>query len=237
MFGRFTYPCSHAGKVFTFSIEQEGEFLRYRRECGPDRVEKIIASAGPVVYIHPIEPVNLPKEVTRYLEIVFPPLVIEPESAKTIYLTFPIEIGVFVARKEDYQLLDVFSGYLPKYSLYGSPEKGVITRYYKSPVSDTPGNPDPACGGVLKLDIRNMSRAWVEVSRAVFESYFMPIFYSNIVAMSGELVIFSKMIAETRLSEHPLRDGVELAIPAIKARKILLMDVEKKSFLMEQGVD
>jgi hypothetical protein len=223
--------------VFTLSIEQDEEFLRYGRECGTDRVEKIIASAGPAVYIHPVEPVNLPKEVTRYLEIVFPSIVIEPESKKNVYLTFPIEIGVFIARNEDFQLLDVFSRCLPKYSLYGSPEKGVITRHYKSPVSDTPGNPDPACRGVLKLDIRNISRGWVEVSRAVFESYCMPIFYSDIVAMSGELVIFSKMIAETRLSEQPLREGMELAIPAIKARKILLMDVEKKSFLMEHGVD
>ncbi|HII98711.1 MAG TPA: DUF432 domain-containing protein [Methanoregula sp.] len=237
MFGRFAYPCSHAGKVFSISIERDGEFYRYRRECDTDRVEKIIASAEPAVYIHPVEPVHLPKEVTRFLEIVFPPIVIEPDSHKTVYLTFPIEIGVFVARDEDYQLLDVFSRCLPKYSLYGTPENGVITRYHKSPISDTPGNPDPACEGVLKLEIRNMSRGWVEVSHAVFESYFMPIFYDDTVAMSGELIIFSKVMAETRLSTLPLHEGMELAIPAIKARRIILVDVEKKTFLMEHGVN
>ena len=54
--------------------------------------------------------------------------------------------------------------------------------------------------------------------------------------MSGEMVIFSKMIAETRIFERPFQDGMELALPAVKARKILLVDVEKKGFLMEHGV-
>lgn len=236
MFGRFNCPYRYAGKEFSISIERDGKFFRYRRECNKERVEKIIASDGPVVLIHPVEPVNLPKEVTRYLEIIFPPIVIGPESETTLYLTFPIETGVFLARNEDYQLLDVFSRCLPKYSLYGAPDNGVITRYYRSTVSDTPPDPDPACEGMLKLDVRNTSRGWVEVSHAVFESYYMSIFFDNIVTMSGEMVIFSKMIAETRIYEKPLREGMEMAIPAIKGRKILLMDVDKKSYLMDQGM-
>lgn len=199
-------------------------------------MEKIIISDCPEVFVHPVEPVNLPKEVTRYLEIVFPPVIIEPESEKTVYLTFPVEIGVFMTVKDDSQLIDVFSMCLPKYSLYGSPENGVITRYHESPVYEHCRNPDPACAGILQLDIRNTSRGWVEVSRAVFESYFMPIYFGDLVAMSGEMVVFSKMIAETRIYEKPFREGMELAIPAIRARRILRVDVEKKGFLMEHGV-
>lgn len=236
MFGRFKYPCRYAGEEFSFSIERDGNFFRYRRECRQECVEKIVVSAGPAIFVHPVEPINLPKEVTRYLEIVFPPIIIEPESEKTVFLTFPIEIGVFVTSKDDYQLLDVFSRCLPKYSLYGSPENGVITRYHECLVSESCGDPDPACEGVLQLDIRNTSRGWVEVSRAVFESYFMQIYFGDLVAMSGEIVIFSKMITETRIYERPFREGMELAIPAIKARKILLVDVKKKGFLMEHGV-
>ncbi|PKL68457.1 MAG: hypothetical protein CVV30_11140 [Methanomicrobiales archaeon HGW-Methanomicrobiales-1] len=236
MYGRFNYPCQHAGKVFSISIEKDGNFFRYRRECQEERVEKIISSTGPTVFIHPVEPINLPKEVTRYLEIVFPPVVIEPESKKTVFLTFPLEIGVFLTAKDDYQLLDVFSRCLPKYSLYGSPENGVITRYHESTISEHCEKTDPACEGVLQLEIKNTSRGWVEVSRAVFESYFMPIYFDDIVVMSGEMVIFSKMIAETRIFERPFREGMERAIPAIKARKLLSVDVEKKGFLMEHGM-
>jgi hypothetical protein len=236
MFGRFNYPCRHEGKVFSLSIERDGNFFKYRRECQQECVEKIVASANPAIFIHPVEPINLPKEVTRYLEIVFPPVIIEPESKKTVFLTFPLEIGVFVKAKDDYQLLDVFSRCRPKYSLYGSPENGVITRYHESPISESCGETDPACEGVLQLDIRNTSRGWVEVSHVVFESHDMQIYFGDLVAMSGEMVIFSKMLAETRIYEHPFREGMEPAIPAIKARKLFLVDVEKKSFLMEHGV-
>ncbi len=236
MFGRFNYPCQHTGEVYSFSIEQDGNFFRYRRECRHEKVEKIIASAGPAIFIHPVEPVNLPKEVTRYLEIVFPTVIIEPESTKTIFLTFPLEIGVFVTAKDDYQLVDIFTKCLPKYSLYGEPDDGVITRYHESALSESYEKPNPDCEGLLKLDIRNTSRGWIEVSRAVFESYFMPIYFDEMVAMSGEMVIFSKMIAETRIHERPFREGMELAIPAIKARKLLHVDVERKGYLMEHGV-
>lgn len=85
MFGRFSFPCRYANKEFSFSIELDENFFRYRRECGQERVEKIITSECPAVFVHPVEPVNLPKEVTRYLEIVFPPVIIEPESEKTVY--------------------------------------------------------------------------------------------------------------------------------------------------------
>lgn len=237
MFGTFPWPCAHsAGDLFSISIEPDGEFYRYRRVCQESRAEKHLISEGSAVFVHPVEPINLPKEVTRFLEIVFPPVIIAPESEKVIFLMFPIEIGVFLEKNGEYALLDVFSKCQPKYSLYGSPENGVITRLYHSRVFATPPECDPACEGVLKLILRNTSRSWTEVSRAVFESYYMPIFFDTSAAMTGEMVIFSKMIAETKLSDQPLREGMTLAIPVIRARKILNVDVERKTFLMEHGV-
>ncbi|MDD5142682.1 MAG: DUF432 domain-containing protein [Methanoregula sp.] len=237
MFGSFPWPCIHdADGIFSISIEREGGFFRYRRTCQDSHVEKTLISEGSAVFIHPVEPINLPKEVTRILEIVFPPVFIAPESEKTVFLVFPVEIGVFIEKNGDYVLLDVFSLCQPKYSLYGSPENGVITRFCQSRVSDTVPVIDPAREGVLQLTLRNTGRNWVEVSRAVFDSYFMPLYFDTGAAMTGEMTIFSKMIAETRLQEQPLRDGMTLAIPVIQARKILMVDVEKKSFLMEHGV-
>ena len=72
MFGSFNYPCRYAGEAFSFSIERDGNFFKYRRECLQNCVEKIVASAGPAIFIHPVEPINIPKEVSRYLEIVQP---------------------------------------------------------------------------------------------------------------------------------------------------------------------
>lgn len=237
LFGSFPWLCTHdANGVYSISIEQEGAFFRYRRVCENEQVAKTLVSEGSGVFVHPVEPINLPKEVTRFLELVFPPVLIAPESEKTVFLTFPLEIGVFIEKKGEYALLDVFSRCTPKYSLYGSPENGVITRFSQCTVSDTVPECDPSREGVMQLTLKNTSRSWVEVSRAVFESYFMPIYFDTGAAMVGEMVIFSKMIAETKLLDQPLREGMILAIPVIRARKILMVDVEKKTFLMEHGV-
>jgi len=72
MFGRFTCQCSQAAKEFAISIERDGKFLRYRGDYNNERVERINASAGHVVFFHQVEQVSLLKEVHRYLEIFFP---------------------------------------------------------------------------------------------------------------------------------------------------------------------
>lgn len=237
MFGRFDYPFKYHYKDLSLRIELYDSFFRYQRERGEERVEKIISSQGGAVFIHPVEPVNLPKEITRYLEITFPTLHMEPGSAKKIFLTFPLEIGVLLASADDYHLLDVFSWLPQKYSLYGPPESGVLTRYHESELfSDYPSEIDPSLHGILELEIRNTSKGWVEVSRVVFNSYFMPIHFNTLAGMVGEMVILSKLMAETRILDRPLRAGTELAIPVIRARKVLSVDLGRKEYLMEHGV-
>jgi uncharacterized protein len=236
LYGRFEYPCRYESAGITFCIEQEGELFKYRRQCGSSDAEKIISSSAGSLFVHPVEPVNLPKEVTRFLEIEFPPVMMAPESEKTLFLKFPVEIGVILKQNDECQLLDVFSRAAPKYSLYGTPESGVITRYYHSDVFDQPPDTDPAETGILRLIIHNTSKGWVEVARAVFESYNMPIYFGEFVAMSALMEIFSKEIAETKVLERPLIPEMNLAIPVICARKILRIDTERKRFLMEHGV-
>lgn len=236
LFGRFMYPGQFEGRGFSFCIDQEGDLFRYRRQCDGTDTSKIIAAYGASLFIHPVEPVNLPKEVTRFLEIEFPPVMMEPESEKVLYLTFPVEIGVILHQNDEYQLLDVFSQVRPKYSLYGTPESGVITRHYRSGVFDTPPETDPEKNGLLTLSISNTAKTWVEVGRAVFESMYMPIYFGNIVAMSAEMKVYSRDFAETRVLDRPPAEGMQPAIPVITGRKILLIETDAKRFLMEHGV-
>jgi hypothetical protein len=236
LFGRFDYPCRYERAGISFCIEREGDLIMYRRQCGSSNADKIISSSAASLFVHPVEPVNLPKEVTRFLEIEFPPVMMAPESVKTLFLTFPVEIGVILKMNDDYRLLDVFSLVAPKYSLYGPPDSGIITRYYHSNVSDHIPDTDPAETGILQMMIHNSSKGWVDVARVVLEAYSMPIYFGAVVAMSAHMEIFSKEIAETRVLERPIISDMNLAIPVIYSRKILLIDTERKRFLMEYGV-
>jgi hypothetical protein len=236
MFGSVTCPGTYECKEHGFRIEQDGGFLVYRRKSGNIFVEKRIPQHGTSIVVHPVEPINLPREVTRCLEIVFPPVLMAPESHQTVFLTFPLECGVFLRTDEDYQLLDVFSRCIPKYSLYGAPESGVITRYHESDISDLEKKPDHTRNGILRLEIRNESRGWVEVSHTVFDSYFMPIYFDTVAGIVGEMKIYSRQMAQTNILDRKVREGMEPALPIIRARKIMNIDLERKGFLMEHGV-
>ncbi len=237
MFGRYDFPCRFEEDGVSFCIEQEGALYRYRRTCGDDGKERLLSLTDTELFVHPVEPVHLPREVTRFFEIKFPSITISPESGATVYLTFPLEIGVILKRNTEYQLLDVFSKALPKYSLYGIPESGVITRYWQSPVSDTMPVSGNGETGVLRLNIRNSGKSWVDVARAVFDITFMPIHFGPFVSAAAEMIVFSRDIAETRMLSTPLAGGMQEAIQIISPSRLRLIAAEKGGFFMEHGVE
>jgi hypothetical protein len=197
-------------------------------------VVKVIASPPGTILIQPVEPLALPKQVTRFLEIRFPPVVVEPLAEKTLYVTFPLDIGVFVEKKGDIEKLDLFSLREQQYSLYGPSDRGVITRYHESGIAGQIPGTDPFREGVMHLTIKNASRNWIEVSRGVFESTNMALFYDEIVGMTARMELFSSLVAETGIADRPFREGMKRSVGLSSGRKATF--VEQKGFLMEHGV-
>jgi len=234
VFGESDYSFSYHSEEVSIRIDPSDGFYRYERRCGPEAISKIISGGSRKIVINPVEPVNLPREVTKYLEIHFTPVAMEPDSAETVYLTFPVEIGVFLESKGDFDILDIFSLSVPKYSLYGPPEEGVITRYHESVPSGSVPQVDRLREGVLALSIANESRNWVEVSRVVFDCTSLFLYYGDRVSMAGRMNILSKEIADIRCEDRPLEEGMLPSILVTRARKTLI--AEKLPFVMEFGV-
>ncbi|AEA47150.1 DUF432 domain-containing protein [Archaeoglobus veneficus] len=227
IYGSHEYGFSYSGDDLTVEC---GEV--YRRICRGDHVEKIL-SGGKKFIINPVEPVNLPREVTHYLCIDFKkPVLIESGASITVFVKFPVEICVFVNGK-GVSPIDVFSLVTPKYTLYGNPKSGVICRWYESDVYTEVPETDPLREGIISLRIHNSSDDWVEVTKAVFDSYAMKIYYGDIVSMVAEMKVIGKHVAETTFIDRPLREGMKKSIELYVARKLL---IERKSFLMEWGV-
>ena len=74
------------------------------------------------------------RHVTDYLEIWFDEVMIEPRGTSILFLTFPIEIGVFIQASGVTSVLDVVSFKTPNF-LYCSANRVVITRWHKFGVS------------------------------------------------------------------------------------------------------
>jgi len=237
VYGVYDYDFKFENEEITLGVEKKGGFLKYTRwlgNCKNDIVEKILASDAGKIIVNPVEPLNLPKEITNHLEIQFEPVVVEPNSFKKIYLKFPIEIGVFAATKKSIDVLDIFSLNNQKYSLYGPPDSGVICRWHKSDVFADIPKTDLLRDGVIELNIQNTSHEWVEVCRVVFESYGMKIYYGDSVSMVATIRIINRMVAETNFANKPIKDGMKKSLELYTARRIPV--VERIGFLMEWGL-
>ncbi|RQD80045.1 MAG: DUF432 domain-containing protein [Methanocalculus sp. MSAO_Arc1] len=229
MYGRYGYEFCIEKDDLSLCFSRDDDFLRYSRDLGGSKVERVIASESGTVIINPVEPLNLPDEVTRYLEIRFEPIEIEPGATRRVYLTFPIEIAVFVMKDDAYRCIDILSRVTPKYSLYGPTDSGVITRYHYSELFLRSPNPDPSLYGVVELDLMNTMKGWVEVSRVVFENYGMKIYYdTDLVSMSAGMKIIKQNVAYTAFENKPLRDGMQKSIELYYTRTVA--GVEKPNY-------
>jgi hypothetical protein len=197
-------------------------------------LEKILPVGVGSIIINPVEPVNLPLPLTQYLEIGFPGLVILPRSEREIFLTFPLEIGVFFEAAGFLHVLDIFSNVPAKFSLYGTPAAGQITRWHRSGVWEQAPAVDRFSLGILALTLRNLSADTVEVTRTVLDSGSMHLFYGEHVAMAAVMEIYSPVIARTIVRETPLSTGLERCLELYAARKI--PSAHGRGHLMEYGV-
>jgi hypothetical protein len=234
VFGIYRYPVSLSHDTVTIEVSADGNHARYTRKCGDERVEKILGSADGTLLVNPVEPTNLPENITGFLEISFPPIVLKPGSATTIYLTFPIEIAVFLEANNQYDVFDIFSLTSTKFSLYGPPDAGPITRWYRSGVYASIPQTDPLREGVMELRIQNSSPNSLQVSRGVFENTAMSLWYGEIVSLVAAMNIFSEALAETRFFDKPLRTDMKRSTDMYAARKIPV--VQNIRYFMEFGV-
>ena len=232
MFGSYK-----VGKSFTFDAveiktsKKEGVYW-YVRE-GQGSTTKTISSASAVI-INPIEPVTQPREVTHYLLIELKtPVTLSPDSNLTIYVTFPVEVGVYLSEKEKVQHIDSFTLTNPKYTLYGTPEKGLICKWWESEVFDRVPEVVPSTEGIMKVSIQNTSGDWAELENLVFDAYYMKIYYKKFACMNAEVKVLNNSV-RTSFVDHPILKGMEKAIELFRLRKIPI--VEKSEFVMELGL-
>ncbi|WP_290596435.1 MULTISPECIES: DUF432 domain-containing protein [unclassified Archaeoglobus] len=219
---------------FSIRVEKNGNFYRYVRENGGRKEKNIFTGSGRLI-INPVEPVNLPKEITNFLQIKFDKkFMAEPKSSTEVYLTFPIEIAIFVAAKRSVGLIDVFSLNKPKFTLYGDPRTGIICRYWESELYTDVPEVDKYREGVMKLRITNSDDDWVDVSSIVLDVYGMKIYYDDeMVYSAASMNVTSPKVAETRFIERPLRDKMKKALELYVARRIA---VTGSKFVMEWGL-
>ncbi len=215
----------------SLSVRKSGKLYIYRRVLGENELTKKITNHGKLI-INPVEPVNVPKSVTHFVEIEFEKhVLVGPKSKLGFYAKIPIDIGVFL-KNGKLKVLDVFTlnDYV-KYTLYGTPKKGVVCRHYVSDVYDIPPKVDNTKEGILELEIENTSDEWVEMGKVVLDVYGMKLYYDEFRVVTKAVVCISRGVAETQFVDG--RYNMKRALEIYVARGLHIL---RRSFVMEWGL-
>ena len=245
-FGRFGFDHEVTFSNLTISVTTDGSLHQYKRSYkhGEKTREATFSAAKGALLIHPVEPNHKPSSITDFLEIKFKPVIIEPESKCTIYLTFPVEIACMLeSASGKAEILDVVTAVSPKFSMYGTSARGVITRYHESEVFYTIPQVKNYKHGVLRLHIKNDTDEWATIGRAVFYMKGLWIYFDkDFAAACAQMDITSKEVAKTWFENGILCDGMEEAESLFEERKTdsfmntpatLLVD---ETFTMDMGL-
>ncbi len=213
--------------------EREKGFLYSRKGAG-EAIEKLVLSKKGKLYLSPVEPVNKPLALSSHLLIDFAaPILVEPNSTRSVFLSFPVEIAVSVGRRGSGEnVIDIFTTSKMKHTLYGTVKDGVICKYWASELFSVLPRLNPLETGVLQLEIQNPNSGWVEVNKTVLSAYGMKIYYNgNMITLNAVMKIINDNDAETSFIDSPLQPGL---VPAAERYSTRLLTQQGK-MLMEDG--
>ena len=235
MYGDYKIPFEVADDELSLSVKKESGGYTYTRQMGEDVVSKQILTDSANLNISPIEPLNLPMKLTSALLIELEnTVVIKPQSTQHLFLTFPVELGVFLYAQKGKKNIDIFSLVKPKYTLYGDVSEGTICRYWKSSVHTGIPQVDKLREGVIELVIKNGSLEWIEMHRVVFNAYGMKIFYDReLVAMKARMSIRGEDTSVTDFKNTPIRKGMRKALEIYQKER---QPLKGTKFMMEGGL-
>ena len=233
MYGQHSIPFKFEFENLIIDVKKVGKKFHYYRKFEDSEVEKIILGGEKnKIIINPVEPMNTPKKITKFFQVVFEkPLVLEPKITRKVFVKFPIEICIFVGDIKEYEVLDILSLIKQKYSLYGDFKFGFICRYYKSDVFNNLHKVNPLHEGFIELNLKNETDEWVQLTKAVFEGRGMKLFYQkDLVGMRAQINITDENLAETYFYNSPIKKGMRKSLELIPMK---FVHVGYLKFIME----
>jgi hypothetical protein len=235
MFGEHSIPLKIETEGLSLVLEKEGDNLVYKRDCLGNEEEKTLLTGKEEILLNPVEPLHTPKKLTSYLMIAFEDeLVVEPKASKKVFVTFPVEIGVFLKALKKFDLLDVVSLVKSKFTLYGTPRGGSICKYWHSAVHFAVPAVNIFHEGVMSLRIKNETDRWETVTKVVLNGYGMKIHFNETIASTkAEMKIIDRGLAETEFVGSPMEKGMTKAQETYVSGMI---SMEPTRFVMNEGI-
>ena len=168
--------------------------FHYKRINSSDVVEKIISVRTPNLEMEfiPTHPLYTPSYKTDYMFLrLVQPIFVSRNSVTDIFVSIPIENGLFFTGNEIREPFDVFScePAYSRYALYGDPDQGTLCKYAKVMINTQEDKFDQYIRGRLKITIDNELDTGISLGKIVFPIQDHDIYYNQIDAAFDDLKI------------------------------------------------
>ena len=182
----------------------ENAFSYSRGDSEGNLSEKIIptTSNSLTIELSPIRPLNHPAKRTSYMYLDFAsPVFLSESMSATIFVTCPIEIGVFLVHGGNKDSLDWFTcnPSNSRFGLFGTPELGTLCKYVKSDTVQSYDDSTPFINGVMKINLKNELESGKSVSRSVFPLSDYTLYYKNnlVIFDTANVILKKKALVES----------------------------------------
>ncbi len=230
-------------RKLALSFTEATGITHYRRTFRGTTFEADLATSGREYAILPVPPMNLPDLVTDFLQIRFNEIQLEPESKSVIFVTAPLEIAIALKAENGAEnQLDTFGFASPKFALYGSATRGIITRYIESKVTGEPVPSKNYREFQLRLEIENTANTWVSLSRVILYMNNLIFYYDETsVAACASVQIKNDKTALVSCTDYALHDGMTRSTPQIPKRRFdpfcnVKKIMEGEAVIMDMGL-
>ncbi|MDH3678255.1 MAG: DUF432 domain-containing protein, partial [Nitrosopumilus sp.] len=189
-------------------IERIGDkAFSYTRKNSEDVIsEKIIPSKSNEIEVElaPISPLNHPARRTDYLFLKFDKdIFLSEESAASVFVHCPIEIGLFLIHNSQRDSLDWITcdPAHSRFGLYGSPDNGTLCKYANVSMAKDMDDSISYINGVMKVVLENKLNTGQSVSKVIFPITDNSIYYSDSKAIIDGIKVTLKKRAVVSIAD------------------------------------
>ena len=162
----------------------ENAFSYFRKNSDGEIIEKMIPVKSEKIKIElaPVRPLNHPARRTNYVFLKFDKeIYLSSNSAASIFVHCPIEIGIFLINGSDRESLDwvTCDSLNSRFGLYGSPDTGTLCKYAEVTLATDMTDSIPYVEGVMKIILENNLTSGQTVSKVIFPITDNSLYYEN----------------------------------------------------------
>ena len=184
----------------------ENAFSYFRKNSEGKIIEKMIPvkSNSIKIEVAPIRPLNHPARRTGYVFLKFDKdIYLSENSAASIFVHCPIEIGLFLIHDSNRESLDwiTCNPLNSRFGLYGSPDTGTLCKYAEVSLATDYSDSIPYIEGVMKIVIENTLSTGQTVSKVIFPITDNSLYYDDSKAIIDGIKITLKKRAVVSVAD------------------------------------